>query len=68
MVTLTSFPNVDSTFFNPSGAAIKQIATTSFAPRSINNLMAATSVPPVASIGSSTKTCRFLISPGILSA
>src|SRR5690606_34762763 len=43
----------------PSGAAMRQTAVTSTAPRSKRNSMAAPSEPPVASMGSRMKHCRF---------
>jgi hypothetical protein len=47
-------PNACSITASPSGAASRQIAVMSSAPRSSRKLIAATRVPPVASIGSST--------------
>ena len=68
-VTSTSRPaNASSMCRSPSGAARRQMAVTSRAPRSSSSEMAATSVPPVASIGSSTNTWRSCRSWGSRSA
>ena len=56
--------NASSTILIPSGAAKIQTAVISDAPRSIKKLKAATNVPPVANIGSSTKTWRPVRSSG----
>ena len=56
--------NASSTRASPSGAASRQIAVTAAAPRSRSMPITVTRVPPVASIGSSTKTSRPVRSTG----
>ena len=53
-----------STTAMPSGAASRQIAVMDTAPRSTSSRKVVTSVPPVASIGSSTNTSRPVRSSG----
>ena len=57
VTTVTGTPRPSSSFASrsqPSGADSRQIAVMWSAPRSARNRIAAASVPPVASIGSST--------------
>ena len=57
-----------STCRSPSGAASRQIAVIEAAPRLASMLMTVASVPPVASIGSSTNVSRPVRSAGSRSA
>ncbi len=66
VTTVTGVPaSSRSMTSTPSGAASRQIAVTSSAPRLISSLIAATRVPPVANIGSTTYTWRPDRSSGI---